>query len=105
MFVDALSVVNVGQTRTTPPGTGAEPQRDAMLSAHLGWLTIRDGSEPIDDEIFCLVLEADQTFRVRLRSDRVFCVELVDDEEAPIKLRDDGVFCVVLEDDDEARIK
>ena len=105
MFVDMLSVAHMGALRTAPPATGAEPQRDAMLSAHLGWLSIRDGSEPIDDEAFCVMLEDDETFRVRLRDDEVFCAVLEDDAEFPIKLRDDEVFCVVLTDDDEVRIK
>jgi len=58
--VDELAVVNAGTLRTGPPLTGAEPQRDALLRAHLGWLVVDDGNEPPNvDAVFCIAFELD----------------------------------------------
>lgn len=104
MFVDSVSVVNVGATRTTPPGPGAEPQRDAMLRAHLGWLALLDGSEQTVDDIFCAVLEDDGDFAVATQADDTFCVVLEDDGDFAIATQADDTFCVVLEDYDEVQL-
>lgn len=87
MPVDSFSVVNVGMTRTTPPGPGAEPQRDTLLRVHLGWFVFREdtGDKPVDDEIFCIMTSDDQVHRVVLEDDEVFCVVLEDEQETRIK--------------------
>ncbi len=103
--IDRVSVAHVGALRAGPPATGAEPQRDSLLRAHLGWLVIRDGSELVDEETFCVVLEDAATFPIRVRDEETFCVVLRDDEPTPIRLRDEETFCVVIDDDEETRIK
>lgn len=57
--LDPLSVAHEGNTRAAPPATGAEPQRDALLRAHEGFLALIVGDELTDDEVFCVVLEDD----------------------------------------------
>lgn len=104
VIVDALSVAHVGELRSGPPATGAEPQRDVLLRAHVGWLALLDGSEPTDDVSFCVVLEDDDGFDVVLLADASFCVTLEDDDAFDVALADDASFCVVLEDDDEVQI-
>jgi len=105
MFVDRLSMIHLGRLRTSPPATGAEPQRDGLLRAHIGRLAIRDGTEIVDDESFCVLLEDADVFPVRVRDEEVFCILLRDDEPMPVRLRDEETFCVVLDDDEEMRIK
>ena len=103
--LDGLALVNLGRIRTGPPATGAEPQRDTMLRAHIGRLVIRDGTEVVDEEAFCVLLEDADTFPIRVRDEETFCVVLRDDEPMPVRLRDEETFCVVLDDDEETRIK
>lgn len=102
--LDVLATVHGGILRTTPPGTSAEPQRDGSISAHRGFLTIYDGSEFTDDQIFCVVLKDDEDFEVALARDENFCVVLQDDEVFAVALQDDENFCVVLEDEDEVEL-
>lgn len=103
--IDPQATAHHGYTRMIPPGTGAEPQRDVLLRAHIGRLAIRDGSELVDGEAFCVVLEDDEAFPVRLRDEETFCVRLQDDAPMPVRLRDEETFCVVLDDDKEMRAK
>jgi hypothetical protein len=102
--LDTLALVHLGRVRTAPPATGAEPQRDGKLRAHVGRLVLLTGSEPGDDDVFCVTLEDDDTFKVALVDDAVFCVSLERDDVFRIATLDDGTFCVLLVDDDEVQI-
>jgi len=63
--VDAVSVVHAGELRAGPPATGIEPQRDALLRAHLGWLALVEANVSDFDEVFCVVLEDDDEARIK----------------------------------------
>lgn len=102
--VDRLSVAHVGTLRATPPGTGAQPQRDGLLRVHLGWLAIRTGDEPVVDDSFCAVLEASGDFAIATRADDSFCAALALDEPFDVATSVDGSFCVVLVDDAEVQL-
>ena len=78
--------------------------RDATLRAHRGYLALFDGTEPTDDQSFCIRLADDQRFRVGLADDAGFCVVLDDDQRFPIRVNDDGSVCVVLDDDKDFQI-
>lgn len=84
MRLDPQATAHLGTLRDTP-ATGAEPQRDALLSAHLGFLSIVTDDDLIDDEVFCVVLKDDEDFPIKVTDDEVFCVVLVDDDEVRIK--------------------
>lgn len=102
--LDTLALVHLGRVRTGPPATGAEPQRDDMLRVHIGRLALLTGNEPVDDDVFCIRLEDDDTFVIALADDATFCAVLEADDVFVVALQDDGTFCVLLEDDDEVQI-
>ena len=104
MIIDSQATAHYGCMRAGPPATGAEPQRDAMLSAHFGFLAILDGTELTDDETFCVMLEDDDGFSIVLEDDTSFCALLVDDDAFSVALEDDESFCVFLIDDDEVQL-
>lgn len=104
MFVDSLATAHYGTLRTAPPATGVEPQRDALLSAHLGFFVIIEDTDTIIDDTFCIRRVQDDDFLVVLTADDTFCVTLVDDEPFEIALQVDDTFCVVLIDDDEVQL-
>ncbi len=87
-----------------PPGTGSEPQRDALLSAHLGFFAIISDTDMIIDDTLCIRRVRDDDFLIALSVDDTLCVTLVDDEPFAIPLQVDDTFCIVLVDDDEVQL-
>ncbi len=102
--LDTQSTAHYGAFRTFPPGTGFQPQIDSLLSAHLGFLALLDGSELPFDEDFCVVGERDDDFEITTAAGETHCIVLAADEPHEITLEHDEPFCVVLALDDETGI-
>ena len=80
-FLDTQASAHQGSTRTTPPGTGAEPQRDALLSAHFGYLAIMDGSEPTFSHCAFVSEAVDQEIQIALSIAKCVQITLSDSRE------------------------
>lgn len=79
--VDSQSTAHYGAYRGSFPGVGTEPEVDAQLSAHMGFLAVNILGALFVDDTFCIVKTLDEDSQIALVVGDTFCVVLVDTDE------------------------